>query len=254
MPPLVLAAGVFATAYAAAAATRWLPADVSVSWCRLVSGWLCIGAGVTFVGIGRRQRVEPATIPMAVLAAAALLWGMGRLGLDSTPALLLRDLAQLSAATLLGAFLAGHISSGEILLALGIVVTVTDLWSVHGGVTRTLIEAKVVDHFLVNFPVLLQPEVGFFIGTSDFVMASLYITCSERLERAWWRAPAAIAAGMIAAGTLAITLRIPLPVLPFMVVTYHLAFPRDYTLGREGLKLLAAGLGLVGALALLYRP
>ncbi|MBI3892418.1 MAG: hypothetical protein HY303_12915 [Candidatus Wallbacteria bacterium] len=252
MPPLLKGALSFSALYAFALLSRSFPLAPDQGACRLASGWACVASGIVFVSLARRQPARARLIPAVVLAAAAVVWGLSRLGAVSPPALLARDLAQLTAATLLGAFLASRVDSGEVLLALGIVVTVTDLWSVTRGVTKTLLETKRVDDFLVNFPVLLRSETGFFIGTSDFAMAALYLACSERLGRAWWRAPVAVGFAMALTGTLATLFERPLPVLPFMVTIYHLAFPRDYTLGREGLKLLAAGLAMVGFVAWLY--
>ena len=251
-PPLVLATGLFSLAYLATLASRLLEVPADTAWVRLLSSWACIAACLGFVSIGRRQTLSGRAGTVLAVCSVAIVFAVTRWNPGNAASLLLKDLAQLSFACVVGAFLARRIQDPELLLAIGVIVSVTDLWSVTRGVTKTLLASNAIDYFLLNFPVLLKPQVGYFIGTSDFILATVYIAFADKLGSAWWRGPVSMLIGMATAGTLAITLQRPLPVLPFMVPAFHLLIPGSRRMSREGLRLLAAGLAMVGLLALLY--
>ena len=252
-PPLLVGAAVFTVLYLLALFSRLQPAHLQPFWPRLASGWLVIAASLAFVELGRRQQLSPRRLAVWLAGSALFVFGVTYLGFRDPSLLVSKDLAQLAVAALLGALLARHILHDEVLLSISALVVVTDLWSVSRGVTRALIEADVLDYFLLNFPVLLRPEIGYFIGTSDFVLATIYLAFAERFGAARWKAPLALFLGMGAAATLAMTLARPLPVLPFMVPLYHLlVLPCRLSLGREGLNLAVAGGAALAVLAMLF--
>lgn len=252
-PPLLLAAAIFVGAYVLTLASRLQPIHLQPWWPRLVSGWLVIGASLAFVELGRRQQFSPRRLAAILGGSAVFVFAVTYLRLRDPSFLVSKDLAQLAMAALLGGLLARHILHDEVLLTISALVVVTDLWSVNRGVTRALLDADLLDYFLLNFPVLLRPEIGYFIGTSDFVLAAIYLAFAERMRAAPWKAPLALFLGMGTAATLAIALARPLPVLPFMVPLYHLlVLPCRLTLGREGLNLLVAGAAALAVVAMLW--
>jgi hypothetical protein len=252
VPPLLLAAAVFVAAYVLTLATRLQPVYFQPWWPRLLSGWLVIAASLAFVELGRRQQFAPRRLAAILACSALFVFAVTYLRFRDPSILVSKDLAQLAIAALLGGLLARHILHDDVLLTISALVVVTDLWSVNRGVTRALIDANVLDYFLLNFPVLLRQEIGYFIGTSDFVLATIYLAFAERAGAARWKPLLALLLGMGTAATLAIVLARPLPVLPFMVPLYHLlVFPCRLTLGREGLNLLVAGGAALAVLAML---
>ncbi len=249
---LARGAGLFILVYGMAYASRMASFPGEEVLHRLLTCWLLIATVVAALELSRRH--GPGWFGSAIWLASsvAFIFLATRHGPPNAATILaLKDLAQLSVALILGRLLADRIDSGETLLAIGILVVITDLWSVSVGVTRSLIEAEALDYFLLNFPVLGEARTGYFIGTSDFILAVVYIRFVSELDvPPWrWRLPLALGAALALAGTTAIVLNRGLPALPFLVPAAHLAIPQPIRLGREGWKLIGAGLLMIAGMA-----
>jgi hypothetical protein len=132
-------------------------------------------------------------------------------------ALSLANLLRILAAASVGISLARYVGSVGVVLLIVAVATVSDLFSVFAGPTRTLVEedSPVLDLLLLVFPTF-GSALGIGLGASDFVILTLFAAASRFLDL---RYPATLLCTCFAtflAVTAGLLLERPLPALPFI--------------------------------------
>jgi hypothetical protein len=132
-------------------------------------------------------------------------------------ALSLANLLRILAAASVGISLARYVGSVGVVLLIVAVATVSDLFSVFAGPTRTLVEedSPVLDLLLLVFPTF-GSALGIGLGASDFVFLTLFAAASRFLDL---RYPATLLCTCFAtflAVTAGLLLERPLPALPFI--------------------------------------
>jgi hypothetical protein len=138
-------------------------------------------------------------------------------------ALSLANLLRILAAASVGISLARYVGSVGVVLLVVAVATVSDLFSVFAGPTRTLVEedSPVLDLLLLALPTF-GPALGFGLGVSDFVFLALFAAASRFLDL---RYPATLLCTCFAtflAVTAGLLLERPLPALPFIAIPFVL--------------------------------
>jgi hypothetical protein len=138
-------------------------------------------------------------------------------------ALSLANLLRILAAASVGISLARYVGSVGVVLLIVAVATVSDLFSVFAGPTRTLVEedSPVLDLLLLVFPTF-GSALGFGLGASDFVFLALFAAASRFLDL---RYPATLLCTCFAtflAVTAGLLLERPLPALPFIAIAFVL--------------------------------
>jgi hypothetical protein len=138
-------------------------------------------------------------------------------------ALSLANLLRILAAASVGISLARYVGSVGVVLLVVAVATVSDLFSVLAGPTRTLVEedSPVLDLLLLVFPTF-GSALGFGLGVSDFVFLTLFAAASRFLDL---RYPATLLCTCFAtflAVTAGLLLERPLPALPFIAIPFVL--------------------------------
>lgn len=138
-------------------------------------------------------------------------------------ALSLANLLRILAAASVGISLARYVGSVGVVLLIVAVATVSDLFSVFAGPTRTLVEedSPVLDLLLLVFPTF-GSALGFGLGASDFVFLALFAAASRFLDL---RYPATLLCTCLAtflAVTAGLLLERPLPALPFIAIAFVL--------------------------------
>ncbi len=135
-------------------------------------------------------------------------------GLGATAAILL-------VATAVGALVGWRVPLPGHLLPVALVSSAVDLWSVFApeGPTRAIAEAPdpaVLRVLAVSAAVAPSRAMEPMLGFADVIFASLYLSAARRHGLSLARTTAAIIAGLLLAGFVAVLLRRPLPALPFL--------------------------------------
>ena len=177
---------------------------------RATSQLLILGAVAVFLGILTALLARPET-----LAEGPRLVPMVALFLSNT--------LRIAAAATVGFALARHVTSLGIALLIAAVATATDLFSVFAGPTKAMVEgnASALNFLLLIFPTFGQ-SLGFALGISDFVFLSLFIAASRLLGLRFTATVLGTCAGALLAMTTSLSLKIPLPALPFISLAFVL--------------------------------
>ena len=169
----------------------------------LVLGAAAGSSGVLFALIARPENLENG--PGALLALS------------------LANLLRIVAAACVGISLARHVSSAGVILLIAAVATVSDLFSVFAGPTKTLVEedSPVLDLLLLVFPTFGSP-LGFGLGLSDFIFIFLFAAASRFLDLRYLATLLGLCLATFLAVTAGLLLERPLPALPFIAIAFVL--------------------------------
>ncbi|MBA3792432.1 MAG: hypothetical protein H0X23_14555 [Rubrobacter sp.] len=204
-------------------------------WRQIVAYILALACvGVLFHGLLSRWQDFPARTILALGAGAAALGFPAALlaspealaegpAMLSLSALFLANALRLLAACALAFALARHVTSGGVALLIAGVATVSDLFSVFAGPTRTLIQedSPALDFLLLVFPTFGQPA-GFALGVSDFIFIALFAATSRFLNLNYTFTITASLCATFLAMMCGLILSRPLPALPFISLSFVL--------------------------------
>jgi len=191
---------------------------------------------------------------LAAMAMGACLWFLG--GSERTG--LLSDCALLFSALPLGRLISRGIRDPNLLVPIGAVAAVVDVWGVnlHGPVSQIMEKAPEAAHrFVTHVPAFGPPQLGApqfvaIIGLGDFVFLALFFACVHRFRLNF--GGAAICSAVLALVGLTIALLVlPMPGLPFIALGVLLPNVRHFHFERsEKFALLYGGLFLMVCLGL----
>ncbi len=144
-------------------------------------------------------------------------------GSGSLLALSLANLFRILAAACVGISLARYVSSVGVVLLIAAVATVSDLFSVFAGPTKTFVEedSPVLDLLLLVFPTFGSP-LGFGFGVSDFIFLALFAAASRFLNLRYLATLLGLCLATFFAVTAGLLLERPLPTLPFIAIAFVL--------------------------------
>ncbi len=144
-------------------------------------------------------------------------------GSGSLLALSLANLFRILAAACVGISLARYVSSVGVVLLIAAVATVSDLFSVFAGPTKTFVEedSPVLDLLLLVFPTFGSP-LGFGFGVSDFIFLALFAAASRFLNLRYLATLLGLCLATFFAVTAGLLLERPLPALPFIAIAFVL--------------------------------
>ena len=183
--------------------------------------------------LAARSYATSRLLALGVVAAAlggllALLTRLGNLE-DSSWALLpfelsLANLFRILAGASIGISLARYVRSVGVMLLIVAAATVSDIFSVFAGPTKTLVEenSPVLDLLLLIFPTF-GSALGFGLGVSDFVFLSLFAAASRFLNLRYPATLLCVCLATFLAMTAGLLLERPLPALPFIAIAFLLA-------------------------------
>jgi hypothetical protein len=136
-------------------------------------------------------------------------------------ALSLANLLRILAAAFVGISLARYVSSTGVVLLIAAVATVSDLFSVFAGPTKTLVEeaSPVLDLLLLVFPTF-GSLLGFALGVSDFAFLALFAAASRFLNLRYLATLLGLCLATFLAMTAGLLLERPLPALPFVALAF----------------------------------
>ena len=177
----------------------------------------------------------------AVLALLCVGLGTGLfalVGVSATPLSLAGvTVLLLPLVTALGAKLGSRIERAGHLLAVCLVSSLADLWSVFDSAgpsarlaQRVLERPDEVTVFALGWPMLGTPVLPPLIGAGDVLFVALYLAAFRAHELSVWRAAAALAAGFATGLALVIGLERAVPLLPLLGLFVVAAEPRTRSL------------------------
>ncbi len=171
----------------------------------LVLGAAAGAAGVLFALVARPENLESGSGVMLFLALS------------------LANLFRIVAAACVGVSLARYVSSVGVALLIVAVATVSDLFSVFAGPTKTLVEedSPILDFLLLVFPTFGSP-LGFGLGVSDFIFVALFAAASGFLNLRYLATLIGLCLATFLAVTAGLLLERPLPALPFIAIAFVL--------------------------------
>lgn len=139
------------------------------------------------------------------------------------------SLGLLAIAWALGGAIGSRMEAPGHLAAVALVSAAVDLWSVTSpsGPTNHIVRSPALVRLLtvsVAVPPLRAPQS--MVGVGDAVFVALYLAAAERFALSRGRTAAALAAGIVASGLLAMALERPVPALPLMGLMVLVTQPR----------------------------
>jgi hypothetical protein len=178
------------------------------AWGYATSRLLALGAGAAAFGVSFALLARPENLENGSEVVLSL-------------ALSLANLFRILAAASLGISLARYVSSTGVVLLIAAVATVSDLFSVFAGPTKTLVEedSPVLDFLLLVFPTFGSP-LGFGLGVSDFVFLALFAAASRFLNLRYLATLLGLCLATFLAVTAGLLLERPLPALPFVALAF----------------------------------
>jgi hypothetical protein len=191
---------------------------------------------------------------LAALALGVCLWFFG--GTERTG--LLSDCALVFSAIPLGRLVSRGIRYPNLLVPIGAVAAIVDVWGVnlHGPVSQVMEKApETAQRFVTHVPAFGPPHLGApqfvaIIGLGDFVFLALFFACVHRFGMNFGGAAICSAAFALLGLTIAL-LALPMPGLPFIALGVLLPNARHFHFERsEKFALLYGGLFLVACLGL----
>jgi hypothetical protein len=185
----------------------------------------------------------------------AVLYGVFRLGSDSSSPQVLSAVVVTAALLVGGASLGGAVG-GRIehpghLLAVVVVSLLVDTFSVFhsAGPTAAVVERpEMLVLLALPFPVLGTEVIAPVLGVGDVIFAALYMAAARRFDLGLRRTAIALAVGLLVTMTAVMITALPLPALVGMGIAVLLVHPRARRLPKRDRRKAIIVMGVLGAL------
>jgi len=200
-------------------------------------------------------RIGKGVLAGGIVLAAALL--VAHLSLPKGTILyhLTRDMSLLLAAVLVGGVVGWGVGENRHIVPAFVVLFVVDVWSVFRGVSLWIVERpEVTEHVVIGSPVVGYPGpglpvIGPLLGPADVLILVASIALSVKFRLGVARSVVYLAGGLLAGFLFVAFLGRPLPMLPFLVVSFVLAHFRKLELDwRQVVAAVLFSFGLVAVL------
>lgn len=163
------------------------------------------------------------------------------------------SLIQILLASSIGLWIGNGIDKSSHLLAVALVATIADIWSVFQGATYYIVRSTAIYYFLLRFPLLFSDTVSFpfLIGLSDFIFFAIYYQSAVRFELGVVKNFIILSVGFIVTIFFAIFFRTGLPVLPFISLLFLVFNYKQLNIQSKDLSFISLFLILVALVFIL---